>query len=59
MGGHNDVLIISSKLEGGMLQEAPMPTLDLIVEDFKRREMDLVIEYDSNEFISDDDFVKS
>ena len=35
------------------------PTLDLIVEDFKGREIDPVIHQDFNKFLSDDDFVKS
>ena len=43
----------------GNLQEPPMPSLNLIVVDYKGRELDLVMEQASHEFLSDDNFVKS
>ena len=42
-----------------MLFRSPKPTLDLIVEDFRGREVDPVIHQDFDKFVFDDDFVKS
>jgi len=46
-------------LDEGNPQESPIPSLDLIVVDYRGRELDLVIEKASHQFLSGDSFVKS
>ena len=58
LGSQGGFFITIAKLEEGNPQESPMPSLELIVVDCRRRELDLVVEQASNEFLSDENFVK-
>ena len=53
------IFITSTELEEGILKEPLVPNLELIVADFKGKELDLVIEHASHKFLSDDIFIKS
>lgn len=59
IGRYDDVLITTLEVEEGMPEEPLMPLLALIVEDFKGKEKDLVVEQAAKKFWEDDDFVKS
>lgn len=53
------MFITTVELEEGNPQEPPMPNLELIVADYRGKELDLVLEQTNHEFLSDDNFVKS
>ena len=59
MGGEGDIVVTSIDLERGVPQEPPMPSLDLIVADYKGKEIDPIIAQASQKFIDDESFVKS
>ena len=59
MGSQEGVFITQAKLNEGNLQEPPMPSLDLIVADYKGRELDPIMEQASHESLLDENFVKS
>ncbi len=44
IGAQDDILITTLEVEEGMPKEPPMPLLSLTVEDFKGKDIDLVIE---------------
>ena len=44
VGGQDDVLIITSKIEEDILGEPTMPLLALTIEDFKGKYIDLIVE---------------
>ena len=59
IGSEGEVFITQAEINEGNPQEPPMPSLDLIMEDYKGRELDPVIDQDSHKFLLDDSFVKS
>ena len=59
LGSQREIFITQDELEEGNLQEPPIPSLELIVVDCGGKELVPMIEHDSHEFLSDDNFVKT
>ena len=54
MGGKGAILINIIEVQEGALKEPYMPLLALIVEDFKWKDIDPIVEKASNKFLNDD-----
>ena len=59
LGSQGGVFINQVELDKGNPYEPPMPSLDLIVVNYKGRESNPMIEEASHQFFPDDSFVKS
>ena len=59
MGSLGGVFITQVELDEGNLPEPPLPSLDLIVVDYRGKELDPILEQASHQFLADDNFVKS
>lgn len=59
LGSQGGIFITQVELDEGNPQEPPMPSLELKVVDFKGTELDPMIEQASQQFLLDDNFVKS
>lgn len=59
LGIQGNVFVTSLELEEGKLKEPPIPSMELIVANFKGKELDPMIEQASHKFFLDDSFLKS
>ena len=59
MGGEGDIIFITADIERGVPEEPPMPSFDLIISNYKGKEIDPIIAQASQKFIDDENFVKS
>ena len=59
IGSQGGVFITTIELEEGNPQEPPIPSLEIPVAYFKGKELDLMVQKASHEFLSNDNFVKS
>ena len=58
-GKQGNIVITPAELEENVPQEPPKPVLDLTVIDYKGKEIDPIISQTYDQFIYDNDFVKS
>ena len=58
-GEQGYIIITPAELEKNVPQEPPEPVLDLTVADYKGKEIDPIISQPYDQFISDNDFVKT
>lgn len=59
LGSQGDVFITSFDLQEGMLEELPMPIMDLTVNYFKGKELYPIVEKACKKFLFDNNFIKS
>ena len=59
IGSQGGVFVTQAEIDEGNLQEPPVPSFELTVADFRGRELDPILEQASQQFLSDDSFVKS
>ena len=59
MGSQGGVFVTQIEIDEGYPQEPPVPSFELIIVDYKGRELDAVLEHTSQQFLSDDNFVKA
>ena len=59
MGREGDIVVATADMERGVPQEPPVPYLDLIVVDYKFKEINPIIAQASQKFIDDENFFKS
>ena len=59
MGGETDIIITTTYIGEGVLDESCVPTLALIVGDFIGKEIDPIVEEEPKKLLDDEIFVKS
>ena len=59
IGSQGEVFVTQIEINEGNPQEPPMPSLEMTVADFKGKILDPILEQATQQFLSDDNFVKS